>query len=184
MIRSTKRAETSHAATTSPRDYGAVFTKRWVVDMMLDLCGYTVDADLAHRVTHEPSVGDGAFLLPIVERLAGSAERYGVPPRELRSALRAWDLQVQHVEGTRKALTGILAARGWSPRTARTLARAWVRHGDYLLESEELGPLLQDSNSRAADFVIGNPPYIRAEAIPRDLRSRYLSACSTMSYVA
>ena len=31
-------------------DYGEVFTRRWVVDLMLDLVGYSPDTDLATKV--------------------------------------------------------------------------------------------------------------------------------------
>jgi len=46
------------------QEHGAVFTKSWVVEFMLDLCGYVVSEDLSRRVAVEPSCGDGAFLLP------------------------------------------------------------------------------------------------------------------------
>jgi hypothetical protein len=29
------------------QNYGEVFTRRWVVDVLLDLTGYTIDRDLA-----------------------------------------------------------------------------------------------------------------------------------------
>ena len=51
------------------QEYGAVFTKSWVVELMLDLCGYVAGEDLARRVAVEPSCGDGAFLLPMIARL-------------------------------------------------------------------------------------------------------------------
>ena len=41
---------------------------------------------------------------------------------------------------------------------AEHLAASWVRAGDYLLES----------TSVEADFVIGNPPYVRLEDIPEE----------------
>ena len=36
------------------QEYGAVFTKSWVVELMLDLCGYASDDDLAPRGTPQP----------------------------------------------------------------------------------------------------------------------------------
>jgi hypothetical protein len=35
-------------------EYGEVFTRRWVVDLILDLSGYTADRDLAGLVALEP----------------------------------------------------------------------------------------------------------------------------------
>ena len=54
-------------------EYGEVFTRRWVVDAILDLVGYTPDCDLSQLRLVEPSVGSGAFFIPVVERLLESA---------------------------------------------------------------------------------------------------------------
>lgn len=58
--------------------YGEVFTRRWVVEFVLDLAGYDPRLDLANRLVVEPSCGSGAFLVPIVERLAESCRNRGV----------------------------------------------------------------------------------------------------------
>lgn len=36
-------------------DYGEVFTRRWVVELILDLVGYRAEADLAAHTLVEPS---------------------------------------------------------------------------------------------------------------------------------
>ncbi len=54
--------------------------------------------------------------------------------------------------------------------TAERLAARWVCAGDYLLECRSV----------AADFVIGNPPYIRLEDIPEDAAALYRNAYRTM----
>ena len=48
---------------------GAVFTRREVVDFILDLTGYTIDQPLHRRRLLEPSFGNGDFLLPAIDRL-------------------------------------------------------------------------------------------------------------------
>jgi len=57
--------------TTATRidNHGEIFTRRWVVDTILDLVGYTSEANLATNVIVEPSCGSGAFLGPVSERL-------------------------------------------------------------------------------------------------------------------
>ena len=45
-------------------EHGEVFTRRWVVDLILDLAGYTPDRDLAANAALEPACGSGAFLVP------------------------------------------------------------------------------------------------------------------------
>ena len=49
--------------------YGEVFTRRWVVESLLDLTGYTTDKDLGVLRLLVPSCGSGALLGLFVERL-------------------------------------------------------------------------------------------------------------------
>ena len=76
---------------------GEVFTRRWVVELMLDMAEYRGDVSRLRVV--EPSVGGGAFVGPIVERLAAS----GAPWHELRDSLRGYDLRAEHVQNCRCA---------------------------------------------------------------------------------
>src|SRR5689334_23135367 len=99
-------------APTAPQNYGEVFTRRWVVDVLLDLAGYTVDRDLAQLHLLEPSCGSGAFLGPAVERLLDSAMRWGHELGSLGVSLRAYDLQVEHVEAARALCVRLLTRSG------------------------------------------------------------------------
>ena len=56
--------------------HGEVFTRRWVVELIRDLVGYTPDRDLEAMVAVEPACGAGAFLDPMVERLIDSCRRH------------------------------------------------------------------------------------------------------------
>lgn len=145
-------------------DHGAVFTKGWVVDLMLDLCDYRADRDLATISLLEPSCGDGAFLLRIVQRLSLSLRNHGRRLDEASNAIRAYDLQARHVHAARKAVIDLLARDGWSD--AEAIATRWIRHADYLLAADGM----------EFDLVVGNPPYIRAQEIPLHARAR-TSAC-------
>ena len=64
------------------REAGVVYTKPWVVELVLDLTGYGPDRRLAELVALEPSAGDGAFLSAMVRRLVESCERHGIPLTE------------------------------------------------------------------------------------------------------
>lgn len=154
------------------REYGAVFTKTWMVEFMLDICGYDADLDLAHMVLVEPSCGEGSFLLPAVERLSASCRNFGLDISEASGAIRAYDLRMENVLASRRAVTRWLVEDGWPVSTAHHLADEWVQQSDYLLSN-------QPENS--VDFVVGNPPYIRAEMIPRERRLQYLERCTTMT---
>ena len=60
----------------------------------------------------------------------------------------------------------MLTKRGVNVSAAEDLAKSWVRTGDYLF----------DSMSVEADFVIGNPPYVRLEEIPEETALLYRNA--------
>ena len=84
--------------------HGEVFTRRWVVELILDLTGYTADRDLGGMVAIEPSCGAGAFIVPMVERLIDSCQRHGRDLDEIGEALRAFDLLSANVELAQKAV--------------------------------------------------------------------------------
>jgi hypothetical protein len=54
------------------REAGVVYTKPWMVELVLDLAGYLPEKRLAELVVLEPSAGDGAFLSAMVRRLVES----------------------------------------------------------------------------------------------------------------
>jgi hypothetical protein len=160
------------SATVSDQEYGAVFTRRWVVELILDLAGYTSDRDLAGLRAIEPACGDGAFLGPMVDRLIDSVQLHD--HRDLASAetaIRACDLQPGHVATCRALVAERLVGTGLARGDAQLLAEAWVAHDDFLLSAHEVG---------TADFVLGNPPYIRLEAVPDVLSDAYRRVCKTM----
>ena len=51
------------------------------------------------------------------------------------------------------------------------MARAWITTGDFLLHEHSAG---------FADYVVGNPPYIRLESISRHVVDEYRRVCPTM----
>lgn len=152
-------------------DYGEVFTRRWVVELILDLVGYTVDRDLASQVLVEPSCGTGAFLGPIVDRLMASTTRHGRDLSSLTKSVHAFDLLDANAERARKAVAVRLQQAGLTQEEAEEVARSWVTTGDFLLHDHIPG---------GADYVVGNPPYIRLENVPRPVMDAYRRLCPTM----
>ena len=153
-------------------EYGEVFTKSWVVDLILDLCSYRPDLDLTNLQVIEPSVGSGSFLGLILERLLVAKAKHAedAPWLALRGCIRGWDLQVEHVEASRRLVLNQLAEAGCPSADAASLADSWLHVGDFLLAEHMQG----------ADLVVGNPPYIRIEDIPAELLKAYRAACPTM----
>lgn len=149
---------------------GVVYTKRWVVELLLDLAGYTSNVNLVDAIAVEPSAGDGAFLGLMIERLVASCRRLGRPVSDCEGSLIAFELNELSAARARILATTTLTNHGVQLSTAKRLAHAWVRTGDYLF----------DSMTVEADFVIGNPPYIRLEDIPEETALLYRDAYPTM----
>jgi adenine-specific DNA-methyltransferase len=158
-------------AAPSGQNYGEVFTRRWVVEVLLDLTGYTADRDLGTLHLLEPSCGSGAFLGPAVERLIKSAQSQGRDLPSLGGAISAYDLQAEHAEASRALCRDLLITAGVPGPAAGELARQWVARADFLLP---------EADASAADVVIGNPPYVRYDDLPDDLAARYRSTWPTM----
>ena len=152
-------------------EHGEVFTRRWVVELILDLSGFTADRDLGGMVAVEPSCGSGAFLAPMTERLIESCRIHDRPLADIRTALRAFDLLPVNAELAQKTVAGALIEAGLGDTEAKSIASDSVQCGDFLLT-----PHGED----VADFVLGNPPYIRLEDVPSARSAAYRRACPTM----
>lgn len=152
-------------------EHGEVFTRRWVVELILDLSGFTVDRDLGGLVAVEPSCGSGAFLAPMTERLIESCRIHERPLTDIRSALQAFDLLPTNAELAQKAVAGALVEAGLGDAEAKSISTDCVQCGDFLLTAH---------GEDAADFVLGNPPYIRLEDVPAARSAAYRRTCPTM----
>jgi len=144
---------------------GAVFTRREVVEFILDLSGYTPDRPLTKMRLLEPSFGGGDFLIAVVERLLQAWVKAGRPEpyRSLASAIRAVELHRHSFESTSGAVISYLVAAGLARSIAESLVDQWLLFGDFLL-------IELDGHF---DFVIGNPPYVRQELIADALMEEY-----------
>ena len=142
--------------------HGDVFTSPIVVQCMLNLVGYTSNRDLREIRILEPACGDGEFVVEIAQRLRMSASNYGFDANEaFRRNVRAYDIDASKVEQCRHRL-------------------------------DQIGINVSDCNLRVADFlkadveetdiVVGNPPYIRYENIPKPMLEYCKKHFSTFHY--
>ncbi len=154
-----------------PEPKGVVYTRPWVVELILDLAGYRAGEDLAGKYAVEPAAGDGAFLVAMARRLLASALSHGRPLSDARGALRAYELDEASATQARQAATNELARSGVARNQAARIAHQWVTVDDYLVGSQ---------TDREADFVIGNPPYIRYDDLPTGLFDFYRRRYQTM----
>lgn len=152
---------------------GAIFTRREVVDFILDLAGYTSERPLHKLTLLEPSFGDGDFLLPAIDRLLAAwkaAEKAVRALETLGPCIRAVELHRDTFNRVRPMVVARLTGAGIAAKTAAAIANCWLHHGDFLLVP------LPDS----FDVVIGNPPYVRQEMIPAVLLAEYRSRYATI----
>lgn len=143
------------ASPTSP-SAGVIYTKPWMVALILDLAGYTADRPLGTLVAVEPSAGDGAFLHEMVRRLVISSRQHQIPLSEIDEAIRAFEIDPLAAQQAIESVSAVLIDLQVDPALARHLAEAWIKPADFL--EMALG-------FPSADFVVGNPPYIRLEEI-------------------
>jgi len=126
-------------AASGVEERGAVFTRREVVEFMLDLAGYMPDRPLFEMSLLEPSFGDGDFLFPVVDRLLASVRQHqGQLNTEhifetLQPCLRAVELHRATYDGTFAQLAAHLEKSGIAPEAASALCEAWLIGGDFLL---------------------------------------------------
>lgn len=91
----------------------------------------------------------------IAARLADDAIAVGKVGRRWECD-RAYDIDSASIETARKAAAESLMKRGCPAIQARELCEQWIVHGDFILDDVP-----------AADFIVGNPPYVRATEIDR-----------------
>ena len=148
---------------------GAIYTKREVVEFMLDLAGYEQDKPLQRMRLLEPSFGGGEFLLAAVKRLISAFKASG-GVADLAHCIRGVELYRSTFETTKRKLTALLSEHGFDEAERTRLVSAWLISGDFLLH-----PI-----SGRFDFVVGNPPYVRQELIPSALLTQYRKLYSTL----
>lgn len=165
-------AAVERLASSRDEDRGAVFTRREVVDFMLDLAGYTSDRPLAGLRLLEPSFGAGDFLEAVVERLVASWRASGGRDAfsDLADAIVGVEVHRPSHATARRSLAERLVALGIDPAPAERLVERWLAQDDFLLA---------DLHGRF-DFVVGNPPYVRQDMIDDVLVAEYRVRYSTI----
>lgn len=152
---------------------GAIFTRREVVDFILDLVGYVASEPLQEMSLLEPSFGEGDFLLPVIERLLTAWNNAATQSKSRGSidhCIRAVELHRDTYSRTRSKVLNTLIANGVELGEAERLVDLWLIQADFLLT--ELPARFE--------FVIGNPPYVRQELIAAPLLSEYRRRYSTL----
>ncbi len=140
-----------------------VYTLPAVVGMMLDLVGWTIDADLTNARLLEPACGDGIFVAEAARRLIRSLGPVRSTAARISDTILAFEFDIETARRARASVAGVLLAEGVAFTDASRLAETWIRTADFLTASIE------------GDFshVVGNPPYMRWSLVPNVLRETY-----------
>ena len=149
-----------YATRSSGREHGTVMTNHEVVEFMLDVSGYCKDINLSNTTILEPSVGHGAFLLPILERLFFSSQEFNFSFEDSIKNILAVDIDEDKVSFLQEKVSSFLLEKGI--KEDREYAQKIVKKRDFLL-----------SDFNTFDIIIGNPPYVRHELIPEDKKLIY-----------
>lgn len=146
-------------------NHGVVITKAAVVDSMLDRVGYNPDTDLSNIKVVEPAAGDGAFAIPILDRLYRSSIRFGFSFQKALANVVLFEIDAEMASYLTDAVSEWLIAH------SEALPEGMIRQEDFLL-----------SNAGKCDLVVGNPPYVRHENIPEEMKRSYRSVFSTFTH--
>lgn len=146
---------------TSGGAHGDVFTAPEVVQFMLDKARYTSESNLRDVSILEPSCGEGEFVIEIAKRLMISAVNFNFDAETaFRRNVHAYDIDADKVEVCRDRL-----------RQLGYKAVENIKVADFLI-----------ANTEKTDIVVGNPPYIRYENIPKDILEHCKQKFATFHY--
>src|SRR5260370_37987291 len=111
----------------------------------------------------EPAAGHGAFIIPVIPRLVRACRSRRRSWDALRPVIRAFEIDPVVAASLRRKCAAELRRHGIAPEQARRLVRSWIQTCD----------LLETRLTARFSHIVGNPPYIRWDAVPAPLRERY-----------
>lgn len=128
---------------------GQVFTPHYLVNMMLDFCGYKDDGILKKHVI-DNSCGDGAFLVNIVQRYGQAFLAKNNNIEQLRIELETYihGIELEDIAYYQCVKNLSVVAEQFGLHDVQFD----IRHADALTIKDYDGQM---------DFVVGNPPYVR-----------------------
>ena len=155
----------TYGVRSNGNEHGVVLTKNVVVEKMLDLSGYVATQNLGNYRIIEPSAGEGAFAIPILQRLYDSALNFNFDFQNALYQIQFFELDEQKLNILIEKVNSFLKEKNVvAPKSMFVL-------GDFLEKKIE-----------KCDLIIGNPPYIRHENIPKDKKSFYRKTFKTFTH--
>lgn len=151
--------------------HGTVATKPHVVAAMLDMTEYKPNRNLSAIRLLDPAGGNGVFILEAIRRLSASAAQYNFSFTEAYTGLCVVEIDVDSAIKLVNAITDCLRELGRLPEIPDP--SVIVIHHDFLRL-----PTL------SFDVIVGNPPYVRYDNVPVEVRELYRQRYRTFSHRA
>ena len=141
-------------SSTERKRWGHFSTPPFLVEQILDVCGYSAEQDLSRLRVLDPACGGGNFLAGAARRLLLYGQKQGFSERRIRALLRRniWGFDVDPV-------SCFLAEM----QLARTLEEANVRPSFrwHIHQADALAFPWEDTQN--VDLFLANPPYLAAK---------------------
>ena len=154
-----------YGSRSNGRQHGLVLTRPMVVGKMLELVGYRANKDIRNVKIVEPSAGNGAFAIPIINILYASSCNYKFDFESSLFNLKFFEIDSQMYNCLLERVSTRLSDLGVK------LPDVLIEKGDFL--TSDLDPV---------DIVIGNPPYVRHENIPGEKKKLYRTSFGTFTH--
>jgi len=140
---------------TSGGEHGTVYTNEEVVNFILSLTGLNSLSDFLEKKILDPSVGEGAFVIPLIRRILEVSKNNENNIVNSFKNITLVELDPKKIEILKNHILQEL-------RTHNTNFEGYLQYiniinDDYLL-----------ANTGRYDVIIGNPPYVRYDNIPTD----------------
>lgn len=139
------------------KELGQVFTPKEVVKFMLDKADYIENLRTSRIL--EPACGDGAFLVEILQRLINDCRRNLIEDRKIitiiQNTIYGYEIDKKVFNKCIKNLNKVLEDNNLP------LQVDWKRN---ILNTSFLNHNIRDKY----DFIIGNPPYVSIQNIPKE----------------
>jgi hypothetical protein len=149
------------------KEHGTVFTKPEVVNFILDSVNMFSGKHFGMKKILDPAVGEGAFIMPIIKKLL---ENFKGDKEKIKFCLQ--NISAYEIDTDKyKVLLAKLAVLFNDYKLYGYERYVNLFNEDYLL-----------ANTNLFDIIIGNPPYIRYDRIPKDKIVCYRQLFSCFKY--
>lgn len=140
---------------TSGGEHGTVYTNEEVVNFILSLTGLNTLSDFLTKKILDPSVGEGAFVIPLIRRIIKVSANEKIDIINSLKNITLVELDPKKIETLKCKISSTLCAH--SADYVGYIKYINIINDDYLL-----------ANTGRYDVIIGNPPYVRYDNIPME----------------